>query len=76
MRLFSRQVVRFGILLLAVRVVMDMATPHSPGAFRLDPLTSVQAAGAPLQAIAVAVPAQPSRSLGRAITGHIAHQRF
>ena len=52
MRLFSRQVVRFGILLLAVRVVMDMAMPHSPGAFRLDPLTSVQAAGAPHQAIA------------------------
>jgi hypothetical protein len=76
MTLRSRQIVRLGILFLVVRVLADIATPHAPGAFRLDPRDSVEAAGAPHQAIAVAIPAQPSRTLGDAVTRHGAQPRL
>jgi hypothetical protein len=74
MKLLLRQTVRLGILLLVVRVLVDMATPHSPGAFRLDPSTSVEVARASHPASAAAVLAQPSRTQGRAVTGPIAQQ--
>ena len=55
---------RLGILLLVVRVLADIATPHAPGAFLLDPYASVEAAGSAHHSIAVAVPGPPSRLMG------------
>lgn len=75
MSLFSRSAVRLGILLLAVRVVVDMATPQSPGAFRLDPDTSVKVASALHHTAAVAAPAQPLRTSARVVTERIASHR-
>lgn len=43
MRSLVRPLVRLGILFLVVRIVADIATPFSPGAFGLDP-SSVLAA--------------------------------
>ncbi|MGH7311331.1 MAG: hypothetical protein ACREK6_21825 [Candidatus Rokuibacteriota bacterium] len=65
---------KLGILLLVVRVLVDMATPHAPGAFRLDPSTSIEADRAPHAASVVAVVARPSRAQGHAVTRHVARQ--
>jgi hypothetical protein len=61
MTLRSRTFVRFGLLFLVARLVADIATPLSPGAFRLGPGASVQAARPPQHAMALVVPAAPSR---------------
>jgi hypothetical protein len=62
---------RLAILLLAVRVVVDMATPESPGAFRLDPDTSVKVAAAPIHTIVGAGASQPLPTFARATTGRL-----
>ena len=73
----ARYFVRLGVLLLVVRVLTDIATPHAPGAYRVAPGASVEATRAPYQtmAVAVPVPAPPSRLEGLVGTRRMAEPR-
>jgi hypothetical protein len=75
MSLLLRSIVRLGILLLVVRVLVDMATPNWPGAFRLDPSTSIDAARASDPAGGSAMLAPPGRMPGRPVVEPIARPR-
>jgi hypothetical protein len=67
MRPRCRHLLQIGILLLIVRVVADIATPLLPGAFCLDPTTSVQAAETVRQ-VAAAVPVVQSGPPGQRVS--------
>lgn len=60
MRLSLRLAVQVGVLFLVVRVLVDLATPLLPGAFRLDPNESVVVAGTSYQLGVNATTVQPS----------------
>jgi hypothetical protein len=49
MKLSLRPAVQLGVLFLVVRLLVDLATPLLPGAFRLDPNESVVVAGTSYQ---------------------------
>lgn len=70
-----RHLVRLGILFLVVRILADMATPLLPGAFRLDPTTSVQVAEAAPPTVVATVPPGPSGFPGRVGIVHMPQQR-
>jgi hypothetical protein len=63
-KLSSRRAVQLGVLFLAVRVLVDFATPLLPGAFRLDPKESVEVAAASYQ-VAVGAAIVPPPTIAR-----------
>jgi hypothetical protein len=59
----SRAILRCAVVLLAACLVVDMATPYLPGAFRLAPSESIEAtAGRTLATAAVATDRLPGRA--------------
>ena len=59
-RAHTRGIIRGTVLLLALYLAVDVATPLLPGAFRFDPLDSIDAAGR--TGLPVMVSAPPARS--------------
>ena len=75
MKKVGRRLVRLGILLLAVRVLADLATPFLPGAFCFDPTASVQAAEATRPTMAIVVTLEPAAPARRTTAVHVPQDR-
>ena len=63
--LSSHLVLRVAVIFLVVRVLVDLATPLLPGAFRLNPNESVEAAAGSHQLVVSFVNVQPPPSAQR-----------
>jgi hypothetical protein len=74
-RLWGRQALRLAVLFLVVRVLVDLATPLLPGAFRLDPNESIEVAAASYQATSSAAMVQPPMIARRAVSPSLVASR-
>jgi hypothetical protein len=74
-RLWGRQALRVAVLFLVVRVLVDLATPLLPGAFRLDPNESIEVAAASYQATSSAAMVQLPMIARRAVSSSLVASR-